>query len=96
MPVERTEIELGLPVKAEEFEILSMGHIPRVMEDHWFMYFDGDALCFHRSWTGICIYKVHVEHAKEGDGYVLSRVPCAMRASLVARRKCKTRTFTTF
>ena len=74
MPVESTEIELGLPVKAEEFEILSMGHIPRATEDHWFMYFDGDVLFFHRSWTGICIYKVHVEHAKEGDGYVLSQV----------------------
>ena len=44
------------------------------MEDHWFMYFDGDALCFHRSWTGICIYKVHVTRDKAEDAYVLSHV----------------------
>ena len=74
MPLERTEIDLGLSVSTEEFERLTRGHIPQVMEDHWFMYFDGDALCFHRSWTGICIYKVHVAHDKAGDGYVLSSV----------------------
>ena len=74
MPAERTEIELGLSVTTEEFERLAMGHIPQVMEDHWFMYFDGEALCFHRSWTGICIYKVHVARDKAEDAYVLSHV----------------------
>ncbi|MDO4798483.1 MAG: NADAR family protein [Coriobacteriales bacterium] len=72
MPLEHAHIELGIPVTREEFEALAMGHVPHVMEDHWFMYFDGDALCFHRSWTGICVYRVRVSHAD--DGYVLESV----------------------
>jgi len=67
MPLERTEIDLVLPLSASEFETLSLGHRPHAMEDHWFMYFDGEALCFHRSWTGICIYQMHVRHA--GDAF---------------------------
>lgn len=74
MPMERTEIELGLPITADEFDTLAAGHVPRAMEDHWFMYFDGEAFCFHRSWTGICVFKVHVAHSESGDGYVLSSV----------------------
>ena len=74
MPIRRAEIELGLPVTAEELNVLVLGHIPQVMEDHWFVYFDGESVCFHRSWTGICIYKVHVRHDANGDGYILSHV----------------------
>ena len=33
------------------------------MEDHWFMYFDGEALCFHRSYSGLCIFRVLVKRA---------------------------------
>ena len=51
-----------------------MGKSPRVMEDHWFMFFDGESPCFRHSWTGICIYKVHVEYGEDEDGYVLLRV----------------------
>ena len=72
MPRERAEIDLMLPLSAAEFETLAHGHIPHAMEDHWFMYFDGDAFCFHRSWTGYCIFQVHVEHAEEG--FVLTGV----------------------
>ena len=28
------------------------------MEDKWFIYWNDDALFFHRSWTGFCIYVV--------------------------------------
>jgi len=28
------------------------------MEDKWFIYWKDDALFFHRSWTGFCIYVV--------------------------------------
>ena len=70
MPRERTEIELRLPVTAEELDVLARGHVPEAMEDHWFMYFDGESLCFHRSWTGTCIYRIHVRHTD--DGYELA------------------------
>lgn len=47
------------------------------MEDHWFMYFDGEAFCFYRSWTGFCIYRVYVKRSEDPEnrgGYVLHRV----------------------
>ena len=31
------------------------GHIPEMMEDKWFIYWQDDRLFFHRSWTGYCI-----------------------------------------
>ena len=41
------------------------------------MYFDGEAFCCHRSWTGFCIYRVYVKRSEDPenrDGYVLYRV----------------------
>lgn len=35
------------------------------MEDKWFVYWTDDALYFHRSWTGICVYLVRF--ARDGD-----------------------------
>jgi hypothetical protein len=46
----------------EEYQLLSLGLIPEVMEDKWFIYLDGDWLSFHRSWTGYCIYQVRLAH----------------------------------
>ena len=36
------------------------------MEDKWFVYWKDDELYFHRSWTGICIYKVKFECEEMG------------------------------
>ena len=74
MPRTRTHFELGIPLTEDEFEFLAWGHIPEEMEDHWFMYFDGEAFCFHRSWTGFCIYRVYVKRDRDSSGYVLDRV----------------------
>lgn len=75
MPYKCAHIKLDLPITDEEFEELVWGHIPHAMEDHWFMYFDGKCFDFHRSWTGFCIYRVHVERNKEtGQGYLLTSV----------------------
>ena len=71
MPRTRAEIGLDIPLTAGEFELLAMGHIPEVMEDHWFSYFDGESLNLHRSWTGFCIYQAHVE--RRGEGYAITR-----------------------
>ena len=74
MPRMRSHIKFDVGIAEEEFEMLAWGHIPEEMEDRWFMYFDGEAFCFYRSWTGFCIFRVYVERAKEGDGYVLTRI----------------------
>ena len=36
-----------------------MGHIPEVMEDHWFMYCDDNSINYYRSWTEIQIFKAY-------------------------------------
>ena len=77
MPRTRAHFDLGIELSEDEFETLAWGHIPAEMEDHWFMYFDGEAFCFYRSWTGFCIYRVYVKRSKNPEnrgGYVLHRV----------------------
>ena len=62
MPRHRhTTIECEFPLTEEELTVLAKGHIPEVMEDHWFMYFDGEFINYYRSWTGYCIYRGRVE-----------------------------------
>jgi 8-oxo-dGTP diphosphatase len=36
------------------------------MEDKWFLYYEGNTLYMHRSWTGFCIAQVHF--VPEGNG----------------------------
>ena len=51
------QIECNIELTHKEYEILSMGHIPEVMEDHWFMYCDENSINYFRSWTGNQIFK---------------------------------------
>ena len=58
----------------EEYERLSRGLVPEVMEDKWFIVEDGGTLSFHRSWTGVCLYQVRLELAGERYQVVDARV----------------------
>ncbi|MFH5803645.1 hypothetical protein [Alienimonas sp. DA493] len=51
----------------QEIERIRLGLVPGQMEDKWFIYWQDDALYFHRSWTGICVYVVRFEI--DGDSY---------------------------
>jgi hypothetical protein len=55
-----------------EGERLMLGHIPRNMEDKWFIFFEAGWLYFHRSWTGHCIYGVRLDGSPVGVGVVES------------------------
>jgi hypothetical protein len=44
-------------VKADA-ELILAGHRPQGMDDKWFIYAEGDCLFFHRSWTGLCVYRI--------------------------------------
>lgn len=73
MPRTHRNVRLGLTLTQEQFEELAWGHIPQAMEDHWFMYWDGKCLDFHRSWSGCCIFRMYVERDPENrDGYVVT------------------------
>ena len=66
LPEERTTIGLDRNFSLEELEQIKRGVIPVEMEDKWFIYWENDTLCFHRSWTGFCVYVVRFACDDEG------------------------------
>lgn len=62
-------VECNITLTPKEFEILSLGHIPEVMEDHWFMYCDNESINYFRSWTGIQIFKGYYKY--ENNNYII-------------------------
>lgn len=67
LPAKREKIPFQQDCLIEQYEKISLGLIPEVMEDKWFVFMENDILSFHRSWTGVCIYEVHFE--KLGEKY---------------------------
>ena len=72
MPAENEAIGICFRMTDDEMRVLSMGHIPETMEDHWFAYFDGEWIRLFRSWSGYCIYEGRV--TKTDEGFVVDRV----------------------
>ncbi len=70
MPESRKRLPVGRELSPEEYEQISLGIIPRGMDDRWFIFLEEDWLYFHRSWTGLCIYQCRLE--KRGDRYVIA------------------------
>lgn len=50
----------------EELKMIARGYIPQQMEDKWFIFLEDTTLYLHRSWTGICIYKVELQEITNG------------------------------
>ena len=63
MPESVARVPFDDSYSAEEYSAILHGLVPREMEDKWFIYEDGGAVHFHRSWTGACIYRVRFEAA---------------------------------
>lgn len=60
MPTLRDKLRYKRNFTLNEYQKISAGLIPQMMEDKWFIYFEDDILYFHRSWTGICVYQVQI------------------------------------
>jgi hypothetical protein len=78
-PQQREPLGFAAVFNDAETELLVLGLIPKAMEDKWFAYVDGPTnqhgwLLFHRSWTGACIYGVHLERSPGGARVVDSWV----------------------
>ena len=58
LPEKHTIISLNRQFSAQEMKQIYVGLTPEQMEDKWFIYWSGDSLYFHRSWTGYCVYIV--------------------------------------
>ena len=58
MPEQHDTFIFQRPFTAQQMAILRRGNIPQEMEDKWFWFMEGDTLYAHRSWTGICVYRI--------------------------------------
>ena len=72
LPAKREKLSFYHSYSTEQYEQISLGLIPEVMEDKWFVFMENNILSFHRSWTGVCIYEVHFE--KIDDKYWVKEV----------------------
>lgn len=66
MPAERERLDVQLLFTDAEAEKMADGHIPKDMDDKWFIYFENGWLHFHRSWTGHCIYTLRLDGSPAG------------------------------
>ncbi len=66
LPERHVTLALDFTLDATEAACARRGLIPLEMEDKWFLYYAGDTLYLHRSWTGACIAQVHF--VSEGEG----------------------------
>jgi hypothetical protein len=63
------EIPFRREFSASQFERIETGHAARSMDDKWNIQFEAPWLYFHRSWTGLLVYRVRIE-ATDGGAIV--------------------------
>jgi hypothetical protein len=81
----RTPFNEGVPLRyraafdARQFVLIKAGHIPRDMDDKWFIYYEDPCLYLHRSWTGLPAYRVTLKNTSDGAEAVeaLRSIPLA-------------------
>jgi hypothetical protein len=63
MPTPERLLEIPIDFACDEaaYQELRNGLLPEDMEDKWFVYWDDPWICFHRSWTGLFVYKIRFE-----------------------------------
>jgi hypothetical protein len=66
MPESTTHLDVRRVFTRDDFARLCFGVVPNTMEDKWFVYFESPWLYIHRSWTGLCIYKVRFALSSSG------------------------------
>ena len=70
MPERHIVLNPKLWFNPDEMVSIRRGFLPTVMEQKWFLYFTGDRLRMHRSWTGILIFDVGFAFDPKGCAYV--------------------------
>lgn len=70
LPERIGRIAADIPIEPQDMDIIRRGHIPEVMEDHWFMYCDDRTIRYFRSWTGICIFEADYSRKDENQYHI--------------------------
>lgn len=79
MPEKHSTFILERAFSADQIAALRQGNIPQEMEDKWFWFMEGDTLYAHRSWTGICIYRIDFSFADNRHKVTVNRDPEQVR-----------------
>ena len=75
MPEKNQSFILEREFTDQQITALRRGNIPQAMEDKWFWFMEDDTLYAHRSWTGICIYKIEFSFADNRHMVTVNRDP---------------------
>lgn len=70
MPNKTAQLPYARVFSLEEHARISLGLIPRQMEDKWFIFLEDDRLYLHRSWTGMCVYQIQLQQKE--DKYIVT------------------------
>ena len=65
LPREYTHITIDRTYHPGQWDRISLGLVPQEMEDKWFIYEEDYWIYIHRSWTGVCLYKVRFENTED-------------------------------
>lgn len=78
MPTRQKRLLITGNYTPDEMRHIERGFIPATQEDKWFIYLDGEWLHFHRSWTGTCIFQLHLAASETGcqaDELIVNQEP---------------------
>ncbi|SFJ54365.1 hypothetical protein [Thermoflavimicrobium dichotomicum] len=74
LPQKRAHLPLNIPISKKDFERIQAGFVPKDTDDRWYVHYKDGEIHFHRSWTGFCIFQLHVQPDKQSycitDGWV--------------------------
>jgi 8-oxo-dGTP pyrophosphatase MutT (NUDIX family) len=66
MPAARVTVPLETRYSLQEMATIIHGFVPADQEEKWFIFYEDGVLYCHRSWTGICIFRVHFKPCDSG------------------------------
>lgn len=66
MPAARVIVPLETRYSLQEMATIIRGSLPNSQDDKWFIFYEDGVLHCHRSWTGICIFRVHFRPCDSG------------------------------
>ncbi|MCE9864120.1 hypothetical protein, partial [Aeromonas caviae] len=62
----KSTVPLDTCYSASEMAAIVCGSLPISQDDKWFIFYEDGVLHCHRSWTGICIYRVYFQPVATG------------------------------
>lgn len=67
MPYSNVELKCNRFYTHKEIDKINFGFTPRIMEERWYIYRDGEWIYLHRSWTGFTMFKAHFTPTENGE-----------------------------